>query len=679
MTQRLPIPGSDVGTWGDILNEFLEVSLNSDGSLRTSAISSAGGEVTDNKGVPSGYAALNAGGLVPSAQLGVGTASSSNFLRGDGTWVVPNSGSSTLASDTDVSITSPSNNQVLTYSSSAGKWENQALSSAPVASVFGRTGAVVATGGDYTASQVGALPSTDDLSTIANANPTAGNVSLNFHKLTNLTNGAASSDAAAFGQIPTSLPPNGTAGGDLNGTYPNPTLSGTTNVESIISTNTTVSGALQKSNNLSDLISASSARINLGLGNAATENVGTSTGTIAAGNDSRITGAIQSGASAGGDLTGTLPSPTVAKINGITLPSSAPSSNQVLTATSSSATSWSTPASAPVSSVFGRTGAVVSTSGDYTAAQVTNAADKSSSSNQAFSGAITAPSISASLAGVSGRFVGGTTSGAPSSGTWNLLDVVVDENGVLWVCTTAGTPGTWTRVGSVQLDAGNGINLVSSGTTEAPITTIQQALITPDDVLSGNLGYDYYFQGTSTSPPSYNSITWTWINQGSATYSEGAGRGSIIIPSSSGTKIHGIYMPVPSQSTYTVTIKVTWTGGGSGSFNTGLFLTDGTKLIIFGGSNGNLLSINYFSTSTTYSSNLSNTTLNPMATIYLQIQRVSSTSWTFLWSYDGVNFLTAASGINISGSYFTPSGIGFCGDAENSVPMAVTAQLFRVR
>ncbi len=31
---RLPVPGQDAGTWGDILNEFLEVSHNSDGSLR---------------------------------------------------------------------------------------------------------------------------------------------------------------------------------------------------------------------------------------------------------------------------------------------------------------------------------------------------------------------------------------------------------------------------------------------------------------------------------------------------------------------------------------------------------------------------------------------------------------------------------------------------------------------
>src|SRR3989344_7784494 len=47
---RLPVPGSDDGTWGDILNEFLEVGHNSDGSVKnvvkTSGSQTVGGTKT---------------------------------------------------------------------------------------------------------------------------------------------------------------------------------------------------------------------------------------------------------------------------------------------------------------------------------------------------------------------------------------------------------------------------------------------------------------------------------------------------------------------------------------------------------------------------------------------------------------------------------------------------------
>ena len=83
---RLPIPGSDDGTWGDILNQYLSVSLNGNGSIQTGAIASAGGELTSNKGVAGGYAGLNGSGTVPTTQLGSGSPTTSTFLRGDGAW-----------------------------------------------------------------------------------------------------------------------------------------------------------------------------------------------------------------------------------------------------------------------------------------------------------------------------------------------------------------------------------------------------------------------------------------------------------------------------------------------------------------------------------------------------------------------------------------------------------------
>lgn len=54
-----------------------------------------------------------------------------------------------------------------------------------------------------------------------------------------------------------------------------------------------ITGAMQKSNNLSDLVSYSTARSNMGLKGAALLDVGVTVGTVAAGDDSRITGAMQ--------------------------------------------------------------------------------------------------------------------------------------------------------------------------------------------------------------------------------------------------------------------------------------------------------------------------------------------------------------------------------------------------
>lgn len=59
---RLPIPGSDDGTWGGILNDYLSQAHNVDGSLKTAGIVSAGSEVISNKGVSSGYMGLDVSG-----------------------------------------------------------------------------------------------------------------------------------------------------------------------------------------------------------------------------------------------------------------------------------------------------------------------------------------------------------------------------------------------------------------------------------------------------------------------------------------------------------------------------------------------------------------------------------------------------------------------------------------
>jgi hypothetical protein len=41
------------------------------------------------------------------------------------------------------------------------------------------------------------------------------------------------------------------------------------------------------------------------------------------------------------------------------------------------------------------------------------------------------------------RYAGASASGAPASGTFAVGDYVIDQTGAVWICTVAGTPGTW--------------------------------------------------------------------------------------------------------------------------------------------------------------------------------------------------------------------------------------------
>jgi hypothetical protein len=68
------------------------------------------------------------------------------------------------------------------------------------------------------------------------------------------------------------------------------------------------------------------------------------------------------------------------------------------------------------------------------------------------------------------RYMGGTPGGAPTSGTFETGDFVVDVTGKLFICTSPGTPGTWVQPGA----AGPGTLL--GVTSYSPSTYVQYTI-----------------------------------------------------------------------------------------------------------------------------------------------------------------------------------------------------------
>jgi hypothetical protein len=59
-------------------------------------------------------------------------------------------------------------------------------------------------------------------------------------------------------------------------------------------------------------------------------------------------------------------------------------------------------------------------------------------------------------------YIGGMTTGAPTTGTQAAGDFVVTQDGVIWICTAPGTPGTFVRAGVVLTNSAANIKDVAA-------------------------------------------------------------------------------------------------------------------------------------------------------------------------------------------------------------------------
>jgi len=143
---RLPVPGTDDGSWGDILNEFLLVEHTRDGALRLD------GSLASKYTKPAGG--------IPKHHLD--TTIQQSLAKAD-TFT-------TITDLNDTSINNANSGQVLSYDSSSQKWKNAALPAAPEASDSQK--GVVQLAGDLSGSA--AAPRVKSRTTKATVHPTSG-------------------------------------------------------------------------------------------------------------------------------------------------------------------------------------------------------------------------------------------------------------------------------------------------------------------------------------------------------------------------------------------------------------------------------------------------------------------------------------------------------------------------
>ena len=259
---RLPLPGSDDGSWGDILNTFLEVSHNTDGSLTPAAVTAAGGYVKPSSGIP-------ATDLNSSVQTTLNNAS--------GAYVLPSGGipSTDMALAVQASLQTadaqdavslqtrfidpsvPSDGQTLVYNGLAGQWSPGTASTSLVPDAGSGVKGIIALGGDLSGTA-----DTPIVTNLANKQDRSGR---------DQPNGYPTLDGS--GKIPIADIPTGTASGTVAAGNDARILG------AVQSSQTGNAGGIATLNGSSKVPYAQML-------------VGTTTGTVAAGDDSRITGAL---------------------------------------------------------------------------------------------------------------------------------------------------------------------------------------------------------------------------------------------------------------------------------------------------------------------------------------------------------------------------------------------------
>jgi hypothetical protein len=122
----------------------------------------------------------------------------------------------------------------------------------------------------------------------------------------------------------------------------------------------------------------------------------------------------------------------------------------------------------------------------------------------------TAPALVASgLTGAvaASRYVGGTASGAPASGTFAVGDYIITQDGHVFVCTTAGSPGTWVDASDRRIVYSN-------------LLAVDTAVIDTLAVIPGKSLCSVYLSGRTDEAVVFSPVSFTLNNDSGAKYDD---------------------------------------------------------------------------------------------------------------------------------------------------------------
>src|ERR1035437_445025 len=182
------------------------------------------------------------------------------------------------------------------------------------------------------------------------------------------------------------------------------------------------------------------------------------------------------------------------------------------------------------------------------------------------------------------RYVGGTAAGPPTTGTFAVGDFVVTAEGLVWACTSAGTPGTWTCATAYDaadraMAAGGGyetasrrsLALQAPATVPASGTLYLVALYIPAGFSVGHISF--VSSGTAALTPTH---WWSGLYDSS--------RVQLAVTADQTNAAYGAYQPKPlAIATIASGASSTFVTTYSGRHYVGWMMTAGTVATNWGG------------------------------------------------------------------------------------------------